>query len=297
MKTHTVVFTLFFFSRMIAQNTSPDLMAMLDSVEKKDNKKEYVTATFKNSHLINQQTTEVVGKNSLDFRIQHRFGDVQTGAYNAWGIDGPANIRLGLDYSYDGRLMIGIGRSSDQKMVDGYLKYKILRQTTKGGSMPITLVFVTTMFYTNQIVPSTNGFDAYPYLSDRFSYFNELIIGRKFSEKFSFQIAPTYLHYNIVQNITDKNDVWAISFATRYKLGKRFSLMAEGSFTLNKYSATQYYNESGIGWEIETGGHVFQMFFTNSSGIVENQYISQTTSTWANWGFKLGFNISRVFTL
>jgi len=296
MKKYILLFFLSSFSRVIAQNTSDDLLSLLDSVETKDNKKEFVTATFKNGHLINQHTTEVVGKRSLDFRIQHHFGDFSTGAYNAWGVDGPANIRLGLDYSYDGRLMVGIGRSSYQKMVDGYLKYKVLRQV-KGGSMPVSLTLVSTMFYINESVPAINGYELYAHLTDRFSYCHELIVGRKFSEKFSLQLAPIFVHYNIVENISDKNDVWALSVASRYKLTKRFSLMAECAFTLNKYSNKKYYNESGIGWEIETGGHVFQMFFTNSAGIVENQFIPRTTSSWSKGGFKLGFNISRVFTI
>lgn len=291
-----ILFSVTCISVFAQQNTQNDLSSLMDSIStQKSATPEFISGTFYNGHLINQQTTEVVGKNSLDFRIEHRFANVNSGAYNAWGFDGPANIRLGLDYSYDGRLMIGIGRSSEQKMVDSYLKYKILRQKTE--RMPLTLVLVSTMFYTNEHVPDNNGFPVYPYRSDRFSYCHELIIGRKFSEKFSLQIAPLYLHYNIVPTISDRNDVFAITAAARYKLKKHFALDAETSYTLSHYSNTVYYNESGVGIEIETGGHVFQVFFTNADGMDENQFIAHTTSTWSNWGFKLGFNISRIFIL
>ncbi|MEO6884010.1 MAG: DUF5777 family beta-barrel protein [Bacteroidia bacterium] len=290
-----LIFLSSFIRSFAQQTTTDDLTSLMDSLSNKPKKKELVTNTFNNSHLINQQTTEVVGKNSLDFRIEHRFANLNSGAYNAWGFDGPANIRLGLDYSYDGRLMVGIGRSSLNKMVDSYLKYQILRQKT--FSMPISLVLVSSFFYTNEHIPDDNGFAVYPTLYDRFSYCHELIIGRKFSDKFSLQIAPLYLHYNIVPTITDRNDVWAITAAARYKLGKHFALDAETAYTVLHYSNTVYYNESGLGIEIETGGHVFQVFFTNSDGMDENQFIARTTSTWTNWGFKLGFNISRIFVL
>lgn len=290
-------FSILFYMQLssFAQNT-PDLLALLDSVQPEKKEPEFTTAAFKNGHLINQHTIETVGKRSLDFRISHHFGDFNSGAYNAWGLDGGANIRLALDYSYDGRFLVGIGRSSFEKMVDGSLKYKILRQK-KGSSMPLSMVLVSTFFYTNQKLKDVNGNNAYPYLTNRFSYSHELIVGRKFSEKFSLQLAPIFIHYNIVPNITDKNDVYALLLATRYKVTKRFAIDFETGYCLNKYTNTTYYNATAVGFEIETGGHVFQMFFTNSAGMVESQFVSRTQSTWKDFGIKLGFNISRVFSI
>lgn len=294
---YTLFLSLSLFSlNVVAQDTPDDMSALMDSIMKVPTQNQYVSASFKNSKLINQQTIEIPGIHCLDFSIQHRFGDLNSTAYNAWGMDGPASIRLGLDYSLSGKLMMGVGRSSYEKMVDGTLKYKILRQTQE-KSMPLSLVWVSKMFYNNERVQNLGGFNLYQHWVDRFSYSHELIVGRKFSEKFTLQIAPIYVHYNIVGNISDKNDVFAITSAARYKISKRFCLMGESAFTLNHYSNIKYYNSSGLGFELETGGHVFQMFFTNSVGMAENQFISHTTSAWTNWGIKLGFNISRIFSL
>lgn len=279
-----------------AQEPDGDMIRMMDSISNAGNKvPEYVYATFKSTHLINQQTMETPGRRSLDFRISHHFGDLNSGANNAWGTDGPTVIRVGLDYSYDGRLMIGIGRSSFEKLSDGTLKYKLLRQRKSG--MPITLTAVSNMFYNATIEPDLNGYNLYHYKADRFSFCHQLIVGRKFSSRFSAQIAPIYIHYNMVDVISDKNDVWAIQLGARYKIGKRFVLSAEGSYVFNHYSEQTYYSPLGIGFELETGGHVFQLFLCNANGLVESQFIPFTQESWKNFGIKLGFNISRVFAL
>ncbi|MBL7892313.1 MAG: hypothetical protein JNL63_06765 [Bacteroidia bacterium] len=289
-------FALFNLAIIYAQNTQDAMSRLLDSITNADKKSpEYVIATFKSTHLINQQTVETPGKRSLDFRISHHFGDLSSGANNAWGIDGPAVIRLGLDYSFDGRLMIGAGRSSYQKMADGTLKYKLLRQQT--NAMPLTLTAVSTIYYNATLTPDLNGYNKYHYWADRLSFSHQLIVGRKFSDNFSGQLAPIYIHYNIVDHISDKNDMWALQVAVRYKLSRRFALSAEGSYVFNSYSRQTYYSPIGLGCEIETGGHVFQVFLTNSSGMAENQFIPYTQSSWKDFGVKLGFNISRVFSL
>ena len=123
--------TYLFFS-----SQAQDLLSSLDSLSGEE--KEYLTAAFKTTRLVDQHTLETVGPRTLDFRISHRFGPINSGAYKAWGIDGPANIRLSLEYSYDGRFMFGLGRSSYDKVVDGFLKYRLLRQTTD-NSMPISV--------------------------------------------------------------------------------------------------------------------------------------------------------------
>lgn len=261
--------------------------------------KDFVQATFKGTRIINFHTSEVPGKRTLDFRISHRFGEFNSGSYNAYGIDGPANIRLGLEYSYDGRLMVGFGRSSYEKQLDGFIKYRLLRQT-ESGSMPISLTLFTSAFATLQkdVTKSSTGFDKYKYFSNRMSYVHQVIVARKFSPSFSLQIAPVMVHYNLVDNFSDLNDMFLVEVAGRIKITKRFALTAEYAYSVRDYSKTQtYYNPLGVGIDIETGGHVFQLHVTNSFGIADNQFYPYTKTSWQDNGIRLGFNVSRVFTL
>ncbi|MFM9027818.1 MAG: DUF5777 family beta-barrel protein, partial [Bacteroidota bacterium] len=257
----------------------------------------FSSATFKSTRLINFQTVETVGPKTLDFRISHRFGPVNSGAYNAWGLDGPASIRLGLDYSYDGRFMVGIGRSSVEKMVDAYFKVRLLRQTVDNKT-PVSITLFSGA-YRNGLRTSGGPLDPFHYPIDRFSYVNQIIIAKKFSPSFSFQLSPFFVHYNIVNSITDKNDMYGVAAATRIKFSKRSAITLEYAWRYpNDYSLeTKYYDSFGIGYELETGGHVFQVHLTNSFGIAENQYLARTSDTWSANGIHLGFNISRVFTI
>lgn len=273
---------------------------LLDLAEKqKPEKKEYTIATFKYTRLVNCQTSETLGRRTLDVLISHRFGNINSGEVNLWGLDGPANIRLALEYSYNGRLMIGVGRNSYQKMFDSFLKFRLLRQTVD-GSMPLSVTWFSGMYYTARPDPNkiANGFDRYEHRSSRFSYAHQLIIARKFSTRLSLQVAPVFVHYNQVEKIREKNDSYALSAAVRFKITKRFTLASEYTYRLStKYSTDKYYDSFGVGIEIETGGHVFQIHVTNSFGIVENQFIPYTETKWDNVGIRLGYNMSRVFTL
>ncbi len=255
--------------------------------------------TFYNSRLINFHTVEVCNKRTMELRISHRFGAINGGPREAWGLDGGANIRIGFDYSFDGRLMVGIGRSSYQKMVDGFVKYRLLRQT-KDGYTPLSITLFSSAYYINLKDPNkaTNGFDKYEYSPwSRYSFAHEIIFARKFSDKFSLQIAPFFIHYNLADKITDLNDVYGATTAFRYKVTNHFAVTGEYGFCFNKYSRDQYYNSLGVGFEIQTNGHVFQMHFTNSTGITENQYLPFTNTKWTNAGVRLGFNLTRAFNL
>jgi hypothetical protein len=286
-----VAFLIQFSTKLFSQD---DLLNMVDEPKQK----EFVTATFKGSRLINFHTVETPGKHSLEFRISHRFGDFNTGGYNFWGLDGGASIRLGLEYSHDGRFEFAIGRSSEEKAYDGFLKYRLIRQAKSGG-WPLSVTLFAGMDYTTLKDPNkaANGFDRYQYETSRMAYSYQVIIARKFSPSFSFQISPTIVHYNLVSLASDKNDLYSIGFLTRYKFTKRIALTLEYGYRLNKYSSEKYYDEVGAGIDIETGGHVFQIVVTNSSGMIESQFIGHTTSMWQNGGLKIGFNISRMFTL
>ncbi len=273
---------------------SPD--DLLNMVSEKP-KKEYVTATFKTTRLINFHTVEVLSKRSLDFRISHRFGDFNSGAYNAWGVDGGANIRLALEYCHGSRLMFGVGRTSGKKIADGFLKYRLLKQTTKGGGMPVSVTLFTSVYHTFMQNVLINGENKYQKIPDRLSYCHQIMIGRKFNSRFSFQLTGAMVHFNLVDKITDKNDCFIVGAVTRFKFAKRQAITLEYGYRLNKYSKDKYYDSFGIGYDLETGGHVFQVHLTNSFGLTEDQYFMYTNTSWDNWGIRLGFNISRVFSL
>jgi hypothetical protein len=284
---------LLFGQALIAQD-------LLDELGKEEVPKEQITkATFKATRLVNMHTVETLGKRSLDFRIAHHFGNLGSGPETFWGLDNAAAIRIALEYSYNGRLMGGIGRTSQGKLADGFLKYRLLRQTD-GGSMPISITLFSSMYYTLEKSFVVNGIDKYGDRANRFTYCSQIMIARKFSESFSLQVSPTYTHFNLVERIGQTNDVWALAGLARMKMTKRSALVLEYTHNFNIYpnqGSLKYYSPFGIGYEIETGGHVFQMFFTNASGIAEPQTISNTTTSFDNWGLGLGFNISRVFRL
>ena len=289
-----------------------DLLSMVDDGTSKK-EKEYVTATFKSTRNINFHTSEILGQRCLDFRIQHRFGPLSTGANNAWGIDGPASLMLSLEYSHNGRWMVGISRSNVQKMSEAFFKWKILRQVKHG--LPFSVTYFGGLYYSaasNQSLGQTSP-DFYDPKkpTDRMSYVHELIIASKITPWLSLQVAPSYVHYNLVGSTIgfQKNDCIAVLGVVRAKYNKRQAIIFEYGYRTNtNYAsvtngvATPYYNSMGIGWEIETGGHVFQMFVTNSTGIMENQYIMGTTGSWMKQGktpsgIAIGFNITRVFAL
>lgn len=289
-----------FVSILAFGQTAEEMLAMADSMQAAGPQpKDYTRATFKGTRLINFPTVETMGKRALDFRIQHRFGEFQSGANNAFGLDGGACIRLSFDYGITDWLQVGIGRTSADKLADASFKIKALRQTTD-NKMPVSLVWQTSLNYTFVKIPAP-AVDKYHYPVDRISYSNSLVLGRKFGDNFSLQLHGFWIHYNIVDRMSDKNDMFAAGISGRYKVTKRMAITFEYARRLNKYSADaifdSYHDPLGIGIDIETGGHVFQMHFTNQFGMNEAQYIPYTTSDWAKWGVRLGFNISRVFAI
>jgi uncharacterized beta barrel domain-containing protein DUF5777 len=283
-----------------------DLLSMMDDGKKE---KEFITSTFKSTRNINFHTAEVSGKRILDFRIQHRFGALSSGANNAWGIDGPASLMLSLEYSHNGRWMVGISRCNVNKMAEGFFKWKILRQVKHG--FPFTVTYFGGLYYSatmnSDLGQTSPDFYDPKKPTDRMSYVHELIIACKVTPWLSLQVAPSYVHYNLVGSTIgySKNDCYALLGVIRAKYNKRQAIIFEYAYRLNtNYASTgaNYYNSMGIGWEVETGGHVFQIFLTNSTGIMENQYIMGTNTSWKKIaatpaGIRLGFNITRAFAL
>jgi hypothetical protein len=255
----------------------------------------YTTATFKSTRVMNGHSIERMPAGQLDVRISHRFGQINTGGYNFYGLD-QSNIHLSLEYGITNWLMVGIGRGEYEKTFDGFTKFSILRQSTGAKEMPVSVSVLTsvamkTLKFQNTAV--TN------YFTSRLAYVAQILVARKISEALSVQLTPSYVHRNMVATELDPNDLFAMGAGARLKLTKRASLNAEYYYLVNPrtYMSQKVYNPLSIGFDIETGGHVFQLFFTNSIGMIEKAFIGETTGTWTKGDIRFGFNISRVFTL
>lgn len=275
-----------------AQNEIDSLMQGLDA-----SKKEYVTGTFKGTRVINLQSIEKVGAKNLQFIIQHRFGPFNGGGYELFGLD-QASIRFGLEYGISRFLSVSIGRSSFEKTYDAYAKATLLRQSKGPGSVPVSVgYFGSTALKTLKWSDST----VKNYFSSRLAFTHQLIIASKISERLSLQIAPTFIHKNLVPSATDANDFYAVGAGGRMKLTKRTSLNAEYVYRVPAIdktapSYTNYNNSFSIGFDIETGGHVFQLHLTNSMPMIEKGFITETIEQWSNGGIHLGFNVTRDFS-
>lgn len=268
-----------------------DLMKLLEEETEKDKKPDYTTATFKTTRLINGHSVENVAAGVLDFRISHRFGYINSGAYELWGLDN-ASMRLGLDYGITKWWMVGVGRSSYQKQFDGFTKVKMFRQ--EEGGFPMTISGMGSIMYKS--IKFDNP-DRQNYYTSNLYYCGQLLVARKFNESFSFQLMPTVIHYNLVEGANDPNDVFSIGAGGRVKLSKRVSLNVEYYYQLPDYKLPGTVNSLAIGFDIETGGHVFQLNVTNSSGMTERSFISETTEEFFDGYIRFGFTISRVFTI
>jgi hypothetical protein len=270
-----------------------DLMNLLDQNSPKEIN--YTTATFKSTRVMNGHSIERMPGGQLDVRISHRFGTINSGAYNFFGLD-QSNIHLSLEYGISKWLMIGVGRGSYEKTFDGFAKFSILRQSSGARVMPVSVSVVTSaalksLKFSDQT--RTN------YFTSRMAYVAQVLVARKISQGLSIQLTPSYVHRNLVATELDPNDIYAMGAGARIKLTKRVSLNGEYYYVANPktYLSQKIYNPLSIGFDLETGGHVFQLFFTNSLGMIEKAFIGETTSTWSNGGIHFGFNISRVFTL
>ena len=250
-------------------------------------------ASFKNSRVINAASLETTPKGVLDFRISHRFGRVNGGLYEFFGLD-QASMRMAFDYGITDRLQIGIGRSTYEKTVDGSIKYRLLWQTQGSEQMPISVVWVSSMSvnalrFDNTLYERT--FDT------RLNYVHQLLIGRKFTDDITVQLMPTVVHRNFVLTREEENTVWVAAAAARWKFVKRVAINVEYFYVPEGQLADGFTNSLSLGFDIETGGHVFQLHLTNSPLMVEKGFITETTGKWTKGDIHFGFNISRVFTI
>jgi hypothetical protein len=295
----------------IVATAQDDLMSMLDEEQGKE--PTYTIATFKASRLINGHTIETISKNHLNFWISHRFGAVNSGFIaNFFGLD-EAKIRLGLEYGLTDRWLVGAGRSSLEKTYDLYTKYKVLRQS---NTMPITVTAmagwgINTM-PTGYVMESGSTMKFNNNI-ERYSYWSQVLVARKFTEKLSLQLMPTLIHVNKVEDPSIPNQLFALGAGGRYKLNQRITLSAEYYYSIREFEDEDdeddddyetngnfpypYRNALSLGVDIETGGHVFQFHLTNARGMVEKQFIGQNVGSWGKGDIFYGFNIARTFSL
>jgi len=274
----------------LKMNAQPeDLLAELGV----DKTTDYISNAFKSPYVINSKSMEMLPRGVLDFRILHRFGPMSGGGYELFGLD-QASMRLGFDYGVTKNLTLGVGRSNNKKEIDGYFKYRILWQSKGARVMPISLVWASGVTLNGLKVP-TAGVEAT--FTRRLAYYHELIIGRKFSDKFSLQFAPMLLHQNITESIVDPNDLFCLGLGTRYKFTKRMAVTLDYYYTFNKFNNRPDHAPLSLGIDIETGGHVFQLHFSNATGMNERAFIQDENGSWLKGEVRFGFNLSRWFQL
>ena len=284
MKSSVLILTvLCFFS--LTLHAQDDLMDLLGDEEPSTN---YTIATFKGTRIINGHSTKLRKRNALEFLISHRFGTINSGSYEFWGLD-EANIRLALEYGISDVLNIGIGRSSFEKTYDSFVKWKFLRQQSGVKNFPVSMVWFSSI----AITTLQREID----FNDRIAYTHELLIVRKFNSNFSFQLMPGLVHINTTPTADDDNSIYFLGGGFRYKLTRSVAFTFEYYYRFNPLTSIQTFDPIGVGFDIETGGHVFQLLFTNSNAPFEKGFITQTTDDFWNGDIRFGFNISRTFQL
>jgi hypothetical protein len=289
--------SLLFFSALFvagAYAQEIDLDKMLEEEQKKEqkNKVQLAEATFKTTRIIHGHSIENTAPGILDLKISHRFGQINGGLYEFFGLDN-ASMRWGFDYGVSPKLTVGFGRSTYQKQYDVFFKYKILRQSTGKVNMPLSLSFMSTAMVQTLKWSDPNRDNLF---SSRLYYAYQLLLARKFSENTSLQLMPSMVHYNLVPKATDPNDIIALGIGGRQKISKRVSINVEYYYQLPGYKLEGTTNSLSVGFDIETGGHVFQLHFTNSPGMTERIFISETYGRWDKGDILFGFNVSRVFS-
>jgi Membrane bound beta barrel domain (DUF5777) len=267
-----------------------DLMKELEQSQKPQT--EYVTSTFKGTRLVNGQSVQTKGQGELEFIFAHRFGPMNSGIYNLYGLD-MAYVRLGLEYGITDKLGVSIGRNSFDKTMDSYIRYRLLTQCSGARNMPVTI----TLYGNAACKTSPQTADAtYPItFEDRMAYVGQMLIARKFSSRLSLQLMPSIVHKNTVDQTIEYNDQYAMGVGGRIRLTRSVSLTSEYYYRLNVHPNNPYQNALGFGIDIETGGHVFQLVMTNTQGLTERSIITETQGKFLNGGIHLGFNVTRTF--
>lgn len=237
--------------------------------------------------------TNLEAKN-LNTLIQHNFGTVNGGIESFYGLDQGAAVRLGIDYGITDNLSAGIGRTSVEDNVDLRFKYTILRQL-KSDKVPFELAVKGDIGINTQ---KELRFDFS--FTERLNYFASVMIARQFSERLTLQLSPMMSHFNTVlietPGDTPENTHYAIGLGGRVKLDQRKSLTFEYIPVIGDRTDGTY-NHLALGFEVETGGHVFQMFLMSGQWFTEQHLLAKNTNDFFDGDFRLGFNINRIFSL
>ncbi len=268
---------------------SQDLASILE--QETLNETTIVSATFKGTRLLNGHSIETRKKGIFEFLISHRFGRINSGAYELFGLD-QSNIRFGFEYALSDNLTIAFGRSSFEKTYDSYLKYRLIKQKEGEKPFPFSITFFGSA--TEKTLKDYSP-DKKPTFTNRLTYTSQLLIAKKFNSNLSFQFSPTYIHFNTVRKIEDSNDIFALGFGSRMKISNRVSINGEYYYNLNPFKSINAQNSLGLGIDIETGGHVFQLIFTNSRAMIEKGFIAETIGNFFKGDIHFGFNVSRAF--
>jgi len=249
-----------------------------------------ISSTFKGVKIVNGQSVELVSKGDLLFLIQHRFGPLNSGAYNLYGLDN-SQVRFGLDYGVNDWVSVGLGRSSFLKTIDANTKIKLVGQSKGEEAFPFSLVWYSSVFFKQAIWEDMQA-ESYV-MSDQMSYAHQFLVARKMNSNLSVQLSPTVVHKNVVTE-GNAHDLFSVGLGARHKLTSRISVNAECFLQLNE---DKNINPLSVGVDIETGGHVFQLHLSNSAAMFERAFIHETNGSWLDGDIYFGFNISRVFTL
>lgn len=299
-------FTLILCSLFLSLSAQDDELSKLVESQTDSSLDNQVTASFKTTRLINLTTIEQVKRGELDFRIAHRFGDIAGnagGAATFFGFDNVSDIRFSFDYGIFDVWQIGIGRSkggyTTSQVFDLNSKLKLAQQKKNG--FPLAISFFSGLTFTTMsssgALSDINNFDRSA--AHRFNYFGQVLFARKFSDKFSLIIAPTIVHRNLVF-LGDNNTHLAIAAGARFKISKRAAIIADYYQVLNVSTFQKLIGHQmpiGLGFELETGGHVFHALFSTNTGLMETQFLPNNTAKFTAGQVRLGFNISRVFTI
>jgi hypothetical protein len=292
-----------------------DLLSLVADSTAPDPGKSPVYATFKTTKIINSQSIETVKKKTVDFRITHRFGNMGGasggGGHTLFGFDQSDDIRFSFDFGLTDKLQLGVGRSKANELIDASVKWRFLEQT-QNNKIPVSVCLYAsggiTPMLENALYPANVIIANKGNMAHRINYFSQVQIARKFNSWVSIQLIGAYHHRNfVVENINpsngakETNGLMSAGIGARIKLTRRMAFIADYYYIMSPYrqnnTAVTYENPLGVGIEIETGGHVFHLTFTNASNIMENNFIPNTRDQWLKGGFKFGFNISRVFNM
>ena len=281
------------------------LFCLIFSYAYSQEKSEIEYRTFKDSRVINSHSAETLPARKMDFRVSHRFGDL-AGSNGGWetfyGLENATDISIGIDYGVTDRLTLGLNRSKGAgpltRLVNGTVKYKLIGQGIKEGA-PVTLTLLGgASISTAKKIDDPELLSSFPKTAHRMVYNFQAIFARKFSERFALQVSPGYVYRNYVPQ-NDENGLFHLGLALRLQLTKVFGLIADTTVPFSDLRTADqgYYLPLGFGLEVDTGGHVFQINLTNTTGLAPTDYIPNTRSNWADGQFRLGFTISRLFNL